>query len=197
MAKPSDLDGNAPDQSPVVLVLIDVINDLEFPKGEKLKKHALPAARRLCALKRRASAAGVPVIYVNDNFGRWRSDFREQVRHCRDDDVRGVEMTRLLVPAETDYFVLKPKHSGFFSTTLDLLLEHLGARTLILAGFATDICVLYTANDAFMRGFELVIASDCVASETKRANAHALRQMRHHLKADIKESRRIRFRKVR
>src|SRR5436305_9486166 len=76
-AKNQNLHGNAPDTHPVALLLIDVINDLEFDGGEKLLAPALAAARRIAALSARARRAGVPVIYANDNFGRWRSDFRE------------------------------------------------------------------------------------------------------------------------
>src|SRR4051794_1658302 len=113
-----DLHGNAPDKSNVALLLIDLINDMEFTDGDKLLSHTLPVARRVAALKKRAKAAKVPVIYVNDNFGRWRSDFNAQVDHCLKDDVRGRPVVEILRPEEEDYFVLKPKHSGFFSTTL-------------------------------------------------------------------------------
>jgi nicotinamidase-related amidase len=185
--------GNAPDKSSIALLLIDVINDLDFPGGEAYLRLALPAARRIVHLAERARAAGVPVIYVNDNFGRWQSDFREQVRHCLEDGVPGAPLAELLSPKEEDYFVLKPMHSGFFSSSLDILLDHLHVKTLVLAGFAADICVLYTANDAFMRGFDLVIVRDCVASEAKSAKEAALKQMQRHLKAKIKASASIRF----
>src|SRR5436190_17271382 len=125
----SDLHGSAPDNSEVALLLIDVINDLEFAGGEELLEYALPMARQIGDLKRRFKAEGIPVIYVNDNFGRWRSDFKRIVRHCLDDDVRGKPIAELLAPDEDDYFVLKPKHSGFFRSSLDLLLIHLGAHT--------------------------------------------------------------------
>jgi len=111
-------------------------NDLEFPEGDQLLEAALPAARNIARLTQRAREAKVPVIYVNDNFGRWRSDFKKIVDRCLHDDVRGRPIVELLVPDENDYFVLKPKHSGFFSTTLDLLLRYLGVRTLVVAGFA-------------------------------------------------------------
>jgi nicotinamidase-related amidase len=195
--KKRNLHGSAPDDSPLALLLIDVINDLEFPEGGQLLRFALPAARRIAALKRRAKANGVPVIYVNDNFGRWQSDFKKQVNHCLDDGVRGEQIARLLAPDEDDYFVLKPKHSGFFSTTLDILLDHLGSQTLILTGFAGDICVLFSANDAYMRDFELVVPSDCIASETSRANQYALDQMKRFLKADTRQSASVQFNKLR
>jgi len=192
-----DLHGNAPDNSPIALVLIDVINDLEFPGSEKLLKLALPMARNLARLKKRARAAGVPVIYVNDNFGRWQSDFHKQVQHCLEDGVKGEPIARLLRPGDQDYFVLKPKHSGFFSTQLDILLEHLGTETVILTGVAANICVLFTANEAYMRDYQLIVPRDCVASNTKKENDYALQQMKQILKADIRPSSKIQFSKAR
>ncbi|MBD0372645.1 MAG: cysteine hydrolase [Pyrinomonadaceae bacterium] len=187
-AKNEDLHGNVPDISQVALLLIDVINDMEFDTGEELLKHALPMARRLADLKRRAREAGIATIYVNDNFGRWQSDFNKLLSHCLEDDVCGKPLAEILKPEEDDYFVLKPKHSGFFSTTLDTLLEYLQAKTLILTGLTGDICVLFTANDAYMRDFNLIIPSDCVASSTKERNEHALELMARVLKADTTPS---------
>jgi nicotinamidase-related amidase len=191
--KNEDLHGNAPDKSVAALLLIDVINDLDFPEGDQLLRYALPMAQKIAALKKRAKQEGVPVVYVNDNFGRWRSDFNAQVEHCLRDGARGKPVVELLRPEENDYFVLKPKHSGFFSTTLDTLLEYLGTRTVVLAGLAANICVLFTANDAYMRDFQLMTPSDCVASNTEEENNYALEQMRKVLKADIRPSREISF----
>ncbi len=187
-AKNPDLHGNAPDKSPIAILLIDVINDLEFSEGDALLQFALPMARRIAALKQQAKEAGIPVIYVNDNFGRWRSDFSAQVEHCLQHGVRGQRIAELLRPDEDDYFVLKPKHSGFYSTTLDTLLDYLGAKKLVLAGMAANICVLFTANDAYMRDFLLYVPSDCVASNTQEENDYALQQMKVVLKADIRPS---------
>lgn len=185
MKKNDDLHGNAPDKSEIALVLIDVINDLEFEGGEELLRTALPAAKRIGRLKERAHQAGVPVIYVNDNFGRWRSDFKRIVTHCLRDNVRGGPVAELLTPDDDDYFVLKPKHSGFFSTALELLLDYLGVRRLILTGFAGNNCVLFTANDAYMRDYDLIIPADCTASINPEENKYALQQMQEVLKADI------------
>jgi nicotinamidase-related amidase len=192
-AKNEDLHGNVPDKSNVALLLIDVINDLEFENGEELLRHALPMAERLAALKRRAKEAGIPVIYVNDNFGKWQSDFKRILEHCLKEDVRGRPLAELLRPEEDDYFVLKPKHSGFFSTTLDILLNYLEARTLILTGLTGDICVLFTAHDAYMRDFNLVIPSDCVASSDPSENEYTLRKMQTLMDADISPSAEIDF----
>lgn len=187
-AKNEDLHGNVPDTAVVALLLIDVINDLEFESGRELLKYAQPMAERIAALKQRAKEAGMPAIYVNDNFGKWQSDFNKLLKHCLEDDVRGKRLAEILRPEEDDYFVLKPKHSGFFSTTLDTLLEYLQAKTLILTGVTADICVLFTANDAYMRDFNLVIPSDCVASPNEEENEHALDLMKRVLKADIRPS---------
>lgn len=181
-----DLHGSAPDTSGVALLLIDVINDFDFPEAEQLLRYALPMAHRLAELKQRAKQQRLPVVYVNDNFGRWRSDFKAQVEHCLQPDRPGRSVVELLQPAEEDYFVLKPKHSGFYSTTLDTLLEYLGVSTIILTGLATNICVLFTANDAYMRDFQLVVPSDCAAANTPQDHNHALQQIAHVLKADTR-----------
>ena len=173
--------------------MLDVINDLEFPGGARLLRHAVPMARRLARLKARARRAGIPAVYVNDNYGRWRSDFRHLTAHCRQAGVRGRPIAELLAPDTDDYFVLKPKHSGFYSTTLDVLLAYLGARTLVLTGMAGNICVLITAHDAHMRDFRLVVPADCIASETSGDNRRALAAMRDLLGADVTPSTRLRL----
>lgn len=142
------------------LLLTDVINDLDFPGSEVLVEQSVLMARHLATLKRRAAAAGVPCIYINDNFGQWRSDFRHTVTHCTSKSAPGRRLSLRLKPTKKDYFVLKPKHSGFFDTTLDTLLEELRVRRVILAGLAGNICVLFTANDAYMRGLRIERIAD-------------------------------------
>ena len=178
-----DLHGFVPDTSGTALLLIDVINDFEFDGGEQLLKLALPVGQNIAELKRRAKAARVPSIYVNDNFGKWQSDFRKIVEHCR--SVRGKPFVERLLPEDEDYFVLKPKHSGFYSTSLDLLLKHLTATNMILTGIAGNNCVLFTANDAYMRDYKLFVPSDCVVSNTNEENTYALKQMKEILKATV------------
>lgn len=187
-AKNNDLHGSAPETCPVALLMIDVINDLEFEGGEKLLEYALPMAENLAALAERARAAGIPVIYVNDNFGKWRSDFRMQLEHCRTDGVRGKPVVDLLVPDKNDYFVLKPKHSAFFATTLETLLDYLETKTVIVTGLATDLCVLFTASDAHMRDLFLVVPNDCSAAETREEHQQALDLMQRKFDADTTES---------
>lgn len=190
MANAEDLSkqGMPSERSDVVLLLIDVINDLEFPEGDQLLQFAMPMAHSIAALKRRLKGKKIPAIYVNDNFGRWRSDFKVQINHCLRDNVRGQPVVELLHPQEDDYFVLKPRHSGFHSTTLEILLEALGAKILILTGMATNICVLFTANDAYMRGLKLFVPRDCVACNSAQENQQALTLMEKILKADTRDS---------
>ena len=154
-------------------------------------------ALRLAALKRRASAAGIPAIYVNDNFGQWRSDFRKTVAHCVSRSSPGRRVSQRLKPTSRDYFVLKPKHSGFFDTTLDTLLEMLGIRRVIVSGIAGNICVLFTANDAYMRDLKLFAPDDCIVSNTAADNDHALRQIATVLKGNTADSSRLVFRRAR
>ena len=191
-----DLHGSAPDKSEAALLLIDVINDFDFPEGGQLLRLALPVGRNIARLKQRAKQAGIPSIYVNDNFGRWQSDFKKLVAHCRREDGRAKPFVELLLPEDDDYFVLKPKHSGFYSTTLSLLLTHLGAKNLILTGIAGNNCVLFTANDAYMRDFKLFVPPDCVISNTEEENRHALKQMETVLKADVSMSTDLDLRKI-
>ncbi len=192
-AKNPDLHGSAPDKADVTLLLIDVINDLDFPEADDLLRFARPMADRIAGLKRRAKEAGVPVIYVNDNFGRWQSNLQKIVEHASRPESRGREIVEALRPEEDDYFVLKPKHSGFFSTTLDVLLDYLRVETVIVAGIAANICVLFTANDAYMRDFHVVVPRDCVASNTEEVNRAALDEMAKVLKADTRSSTELTF----
>jgi len=175
------------------LLLIDVINDLAFDGSDALVAQAEPMAARLAALKRRATAAGVPAIYINDNFGQWRSDFRQTVAHCTSPRSPGRGVSRRLKPTSRDYFVLKPKHSGFFDTTLDTLLETLRIRRVIVTGIAGNICVLFTANDAYMRDLKLFAPADCIVSNTTSDNDHALRQIKTVLKGNVADSTRLIF----
>jgi nicotinamidase-related amidase len=192
-AKNSNLHGNVPEDSPVALLLIDVINAMDFEGAEALVRQAVPMAHRIAALKKRARAAKVPAVYINDNFGRWQSDFHKLVDHVLHDGVPGEEVAQILQPADDDYFVLKPKHSAFFATTLDTLLAYLGAKTLIMTGVAGNICILFSANDAYMRDYHLVVPSDCVVSNTEDENGYALRQIAQVLKGNITASAEIDF----
>jgi Amidases related to nicotinamidase len=179
--------------SSTALLLIDFINDLDFGEGEQLAPYAIAAARATAALKTRADAAGVPAIYVNDNFGSWQSRFDQAVKHCRRAGGHGRKLATILAPKARDYFVLKPMHSGFYLTPLALLLEHLGVRRLVLTGLLADSCVLFTANDAYLRRYRITVPPDCVASVEPQYAEQALDHMRRNLKAQIRHSQKLIF----
>jgi nicotinamidase-related amidase len=190
-ARNPDLHGSAPDKCATALLIVDVINDLDFPEAKQLLRYVPAMARKISALKERVKKAGIPVVYVNDNFGRWRSDLTSLVEHARKG--KGRKLVDLLRPDEDDYFVLKPKHSGFFSSTLETLLRYLGAKTLIITGVAGNYCVLFTANDAYMRDYRLIVPADCTVSNTTAENRDALSLMRNYLRADIRPSAKVRL----
>lgn len=180
-------------RSAAALLLVDVINHFEFPEGDALLKHALPMAPRLAKLKARCRAAGIPAIYVNDNFGQWRSDARSLVAHCLESSCAGREFVEQLPPDNEDYFVLKPMHSGFFQTPLEVLLRYLGASRLILTGLATNSCVLCTAHDARMRDFSIYVPSDCCAARTRREHDQAISHVKEMAGASIVPSSNLRL----
>lgn len=177
------------------ILLVDVINLFDFPGGSSFARRAVRAARSIATLRDRAHRAGVPVIYVNDNWGRWRSDFRTIVADCSHPNRPGAPIARMLTPTPRDFFVLKPHLSGFHETPLDTLLHGGDVHTVVIAGFAADNCVLFTAAEAHMRDYAVVVPSDCCASERDRERTHALAKMRKFLDTDTRASDRIRLRR--
>lgn len=183
-------------RSRVALLLIDVITDFEFEDGDTLLKQTRPVAERIAKLKSKAKRAGAAVIYVNDNFGRWQEDFSTMVRDFSRPDSKGGDIVSMLSPEPDDYYVLKPHRSAFYSTSLMLLLEKLGARKLMIAGITTDICVLFSANDAYMRGFELHVPQDCVTAVKDSYHKQAIDFIERVLKADVRPSNKLRFDRI-
>jgi nicotinamidase-related amidase len=183
-----DLHGNAPDRCPVVLLLVDMINALDFPGNEELVRESFRLGRNVAVLKRRCREAGIPAIYVNDNQGKWRSDFAAVIRHCDREGVPGREMVRQVLPGSEDYLVLKPKHSAFYATPLDTLLQYIGVETLILTGISSNSCILLTASDAYVRDYKLFIPSDCVAGHDAEQHRKSLELMKCNFAANVNES---------
>ncbi len=177
------------------LLIIDMISDFEFEDGATLARAALPVARRIAKLRALAAAKDVPMLFVNDNLGRWRSDFRQMLSRCRADGCRGASIIDVLQPTSSDYFVLKPTYAGFYGTPLDRLLEKLGATTLVLTGISAHQCILFTANEAYLRDYKLVIPRDCVAAKTSRQKRFALEYFDTVLRADTRASAAIGFRR--
>ncbi|MEH3048368.1 isochorismatase family cysteine hydrolase [Sphingomonas adhaesiva] len=176
------------------LLIVDMINDLDFAGGERLRPKAEAAAARIAALRDDADAAGVATIYVNDNFGHWHSERSRIVDHCARSDSAGRALIDRLRPRDDDYFVIKPQFSGFYATNLPVLLPQLGVTRLILTGVAADICVLFTAADAHMREYDLWVPADTVASEDDARTGWALETMRHSMCAETRATGELRLR---
>ncbi|SEK66506.1 Nicotinamidase-related amidase [Roseateles sp. YR242] len=181
--------GTGVPRSRKVLLLVDFINPLAFDGAEDIAEAAVDAARAAARLKKHFHHEGACVIYVNDNFGQWRSDVRTLLQECKRVGGAAAELARLLAPSKVDLMILKPRHSGFYATPLDLLLEQLGAKDLVITGLATDYCVKCTAMDAYVRGYRLAVPSDCTAAESQRRKEDALAWMKDVLKARVTASR--------
>jgi nicotinamidase-related amidase len=167
------------------VLALDLITDFDFPDGPAVRR---ALARRAPALRRllgRARAAGVPVVYVNDNLGEWRSDFPALQSRCLEPRRAGADLVRSLLPAADDSIVLKPRHSAFFGTPLAALLDDRNIDTLILTGISAESCVWMTACDAHTRGFRLVIPEDTLASASPKNLRLSLTSLREVLGARV------------
>lgn len=172
--------------SRTVLLLVDFINPLDFDGAQDLRAGAVEAAAASARLRRKFTAEGFATIYANDNYGVWRADFRQILQHCASTCKESAEIARRLRPRKQDFTILKPRHSAFHATPLNLLLQALKCRRLVVAGIAADSCVLFTAMDAYLRGYSIWVPRDCVAAESAAAAESALRQMARVLKADTR-----------
>jgi nicotinamidase-related amidase len=164
------------------LIFIDIINDFQFTHGNQLLKHTYRILPSLQKLKQFTTQNKIPIIYVNDHYGRWRSDLQQIYDHCLSKETELLLQT--MMPAKEDYFLIKPKHSGFYQSSLQSLLYELGVKRLILSGIAGNICVLFTANDAYMREYDLWVPQNAIASTNNHDNKFALTMMENVLKAD-------------
>ena len=173
------------------LIIVDMMNLLDFPEGASLARRALPAAKRMATLKQRFVDRELPVIYANDNFGQWHLDLRELVELCAQGT--GAKLAQLLRPDENDYYVLKPRHSAFFATPLHVLLDELQVGRVVLCGIASDMCIAASAIDAHVHGFVVIVPADCIEAETGARNRAALKQIGESFQLATTESRYLRF----
>jgi nicotinamidase-related amidase len=176
----------SPSPVPIALLIIDVLTTFQFPDGDAILQGALKMRDALVKLKARARQAGIPVLYVNDNFGDWRSEKEVLMGRCL--EAKGSQFVRPLLPDSEDYFVLKPMHSAFYMTPLEVLLQHLQVETLILTGLTSNSCITVTAHDANMRGFDIYIPSDCSCARSAEEHSQALAQLQAMAAANIKRS---------
>jgi nicotinamidase-related amidase len=176
------------------LLLVDTINAFDFPGGAAFARRGMRVARAILGLRERATRAGVPVVYVNDNLGRWRSDVHGLVERCRRAEMPGASIVNMLAPRAIDYVVLKATLSGFYQTPLDTMLRTGGVRRLIVTGFAADNCVLFTAADAYMRAYRLDVPRDCIGAKSPAALRRALTMLEGLLDARTARSAALRLR---
>jgi nicotinamidase-related amidase len=188
--------GLVADRSVTVLIILDLLSDFAFPDGKAVLRSARRIAPRIARLKKKAREAGIATCYVNDNPGRWRSDLTSLLRELTKPEARGADVVRSLLPHPQDYFILKPRHSAFYATPLEVLLNHLGARRLILTGVSAHQCVLFTANDAHVRNFELSVPRDCIGAPTASETTFAARYFDSVLNADTRNSTELRLRSL-
>jgi nicotinamidase-related amidase len=171
-----------------VLLLVDFINPLDFPGGQELAPAAVEAARACADLKKRLAQEGVIAVYANDNYGVWQSDFHSLVSTCLGMEGPAGEIARLLYPQAEDLTILKPRHSAFFASPLELLLREMQTRELVICGLATDMCVQLTVSDAFLREYQVWVPADCTAAESREAKEASLEYMANVLKCDTRPS---------
>lgn len=155
------------------LLILDMLSEYRFEGAEAVLRRLRGAAAAIARLKQRLNGK-VAVVYVNDTGGKWESDQAEFVARCCSDKAKGSHVSRLVAPAAGDYFIFKPRHSGFYGTPLLALLTQLKVRRVILTGMTAHQCVLFTAVDAFVREFELIVPSDCLGGGTAEETRHAI-----------------------
>lgn len=171
------------------LLIIDMINDFQFDHGDILSKKASQLTAPILSLKQHFYKKNDPVIYINDHYNLWKADIDSIVNYCSNS--RSKAIIDKLKPEKQDYFLIKPKHSAFYETALHTLLQQLKVDSLVLAGIAGNICVLFTANDAYMREYHLIVPKDCIVSNNNEDNQYALTMMQEVLKADTRAAKEI------
>ena len=168
------------------LIVVDMLNEYDHDDAEILVesvREALPAMRRLVE---RAHAEGVPVVYVNDNFGDWSAGRPELVERATKGRAR--DLVEPIAPAEGTWFIAKARHSIFYETQLEYLLREQEVERLVLVGQVTEQCVLYSALDAYVRRFAVAVPCDAVAGIHADMADCALRMMERNMDADIVEA---------
>jgi nicotinamidase-related amidase len=165
------------------LLVIDMLNPYEHPEADRLAERverALPGVRALLA---RATEQEVPVVYVNDNYGDWNSSSEELARQAMDG--ARPDLVEPILPAAGQSFVVKARHSAFYETPLEYLLDQQGVGRLVFTGQVTEQCILYSALDAYVRHFEVAVPTDAVAAIYDDLGEAALKMMERNMSAEL------------
>ena len=145
-----------------VLLLVDLIQTFEHEEGDALLESFRQRHSAILEAIEAARAAELPVIYANDNYGIWDGDAKRLVKLAAEG--RGESLIEAIAPREGDRFVVKPRYSAFDHTPLALILRELGIERILLAGAATEMCVVQTAIDAKEEGYKVTILADACAT---------------------------------
>ena len=160
-----------------------MLNPYDHDEADRLAPRVADALPGIEVLRRRAAEAEIPVIYVNDNYGDWNSSAEELAEKA----LAGLhpELVRPVLPPDKHSFVIKARHSIFFGTPLEYLLDQMGVDRLVLCGQVTEQCIFYSALDAHVRHFRLAIPDDGVAAIHDHLAEAALEMMRRNLSAEL------------
>ena len=166
------------------LLITDMLNDF-VNKGATLE---VPTARAIIQHIReeidKARKKRIPIVYCCDAHKDTDPEFKLWPRHAIK-GTAGADIIEQLKPQKEDYVISKTYYSCFYKTSLDKLLKKLGTTHLILTGVVTNICILYTTAEAYMRGYKVVIPKNCVAALTRNEHQFALQQMQRVFHAEI------------
>jgi nicotinamidase-related amidase len=165
------------------LVVVDMLNPYEHPEADRLAERVARALPGFIDLRDRADQGETPIVYVNDNYGDWNSSAQELAEAAING--RHPELVEPVLPREGHSFVIKARHSVFYETPLEYLLDQMGVDRLILAGQVTEQCILYSALDAYVRHFRVVIPTDAVAAIYDHLAEAALEMMERNLSAEL------------
>ena len=170
--------------SDTALVVVDMLNHYRHEDAELLAPNVAPIIDPLVWLIKSArDRDDIDLIYVNDNYGDFTAQFSDIVEAALAGE--HPDLVRPIVPADDCLVLTKVRHSVFYATALDYLLGRLGTRRLILAGQVTEQCILYSALDAYVRHFDVVIPPDAVAHIDAGLGEAALQMMRRNMSAEI------------
>jgi nicotinamidase-related amidase len=171
------------------LIVVDMLNAYEHPDAEALTRSVERVLPAIAGLVDRAGEESVLTIYVNDNFGSWTSDRDALLRQAMRGEHR--RLVEPVAPRGDTPFVVKARHSIFFQTPLEFLLKEEQVDRLVLVGQVTEQCILYSALDAYIRKFRVVVPRDAVAHIHEDLAEAALRMMEVNMDAEIVDADRV------
>lgn len=165
------------------VLVIDMLTDYDHPDGDALRASAASIVPVIAGLRDRAREQDVPVVWINDNHGEWAEDREGLIASARRG--AGAALIDPIAPHEGAPFLFKARHSVFFGSPLEYLLELEGIGRLVLAGQVTEQCILYSALDAYIRHFQVVVPRDAVAHIDPDLAEASLRLMERNMRAQV------------